>query len=97
MARRAVIATLLVIIAAQLAGGMLLSAVCLEPCPDDAPGKSCPPVCSFCTSCMHAQHAIVQHSSVGVLLTARQHFVSPQLPAVPAQLTHDIFHVPLLG
>jgi hypothetical protein len=59
MARRGVIATLLVIIAAQLVGGILFATVCLEPCADDGSGKTCPPMCALCTSCTHALQAIV--------------------------------------
>jgi hypothetical protein len=97
MARRGVIATLLVIIAAHLAGGILFATVCVEPCPDDGPGRKCPPICALCTGCTHAQQAIVQSPMMNVAIVAAPHlFTVPVIPA-PSQPTADIFHVPLLG
>lgn len=88
---------LLVLVVVQLLGGMAFASVCSEPCPDDAQGTGCPPICALCTNCTHAQTAIVQHSATGVPLTAPQQFAPQQLPAVPSRLARDIFHVPLLG
>lgn len=95
--RRALFATLLVILAVQLLGGMAFASVCPEPCADDAPGAGCPPICALCTSCTHAQTAIVPHALNGAPLIASQQFLHPQVPAVPSQRAHDIFHVPLPG
>jgi hypothetical protein len=97
MSRRGLSVTLLVLIAVQLLGSMALTSVCLEPCPDDTENTSCPPVCALCTSCTHAQTAIVQHAVSGVPLMSLHRFV-PQPPASSSsQLAADIFHVPLPG
>ncbi len=94
---RKVSMTLLALIALQLLGGMAFASVCPEPCPDDTEETSCPPVCAVCTSCTHAQTAIVQHAANGVPLMSTHRFV-PQRVAFPlSRLTADIFHVPLLG
>jgi hypothetical protein len=90
-------ATLLVVLAVQLLGGMALAPVCSDPCPDDAAGKGCPPVCALCTGCTHAQPAIVQRSAASEPLIALQQFVSQQRVSVSSQLEDDIFHVPLHG
>jgi len=97
MVRRGLCATLLVIMAVQLLGGLALASVCSEPCPDDGPGTSCPPICTLCTSCTHAQTAIVQRAVASEPLTVVQDFVSQQRICVSSQLTDDIFHVPLPG
>ena len=97
MSRRGLTVTLLVLIAVQLLGSMAFASVCLEPCPDDTEETSCPPVCALCTSCTHAQTAIVQHAGSGLPLVSTHRFV-PQPPTSPAShLAADIFHVPLLG
>jgi hypothetical protein len=97
MRRRGLSVTLLVLIAVQLLGSMAFASVCLEPCPDDTQGTSCPPVCALCTSCTHAQTAIVQHTASGLPLMSTHRFV-PQTPTSPcSQVATDIFHVPLLG
>lgn len=97
MRRRGLSVTLLVVLAVQLLGSMAFASVCLEPCPDDTEETSCPPVCALCTSCTHAQTAIVQHASGGMPLMSTHRFV-PQRPASPSsQLAADIFHVPLPG
>lgn len=97
MARRGVIATLLVIIAAQLMGGILFATVCIEPCPDDGPGTTCPPICALCTSCMHAQQAIVQTAMTDVALAVTPHVFAASHASAPPQRAADIFHVPLPG
>ncbi len=97
MVRRGVSLTILALIAVQLLGTMAVASVCLEPCPDDTEGTSCPPICSLCTSCTHAQTAIVQQAAIGEpLLTARD-LAIPQAYSPSSQLADDIFHVPLLG
>jgi hypothetical protein len=88
---------LLVLVAVQLLGGVAFASTCPDSCPDDAQGTSCPPICALCTSCTHAQTAIVQRSIVGTPLMATHHFVPQQRLSISSQLTSDIFHVPLLG
>ena len=83
--------------AVQLLGGMAVAAVCPDPCPDDAAGTRCPPICALCTSCTHALTAIAQHSVIGMPLTAAHGFVPQASSAPTSQLAADIFHVPLLG
>ena len=97
MRRRGLSVTLLFLIAVQLLGSMAFASVCPEPCPDDTEETSCPPVCALCTSCTHAQTAIVQHGAIETPLTSTHRF-GAQPPASPAsQLAADIFHVPLFG
>lgn len=92
MTRRGVIATLLVIIAVQFAGGIWFASVCPEPCADDGPCSTCTPIC---TSCTHAQQAIVRSTaSLATLAVAPLIFHAQSLPA-SSQLAADIFHVPL--
>jgi len=95
--RRGLSVTLLALFALQLVGTMAFASVCLEPCPDDTEEASCPPICAICTSCTHAQTAIVQHSSSGEPLMATNRFVPLPLVSTSSQLADDIFHVPLLG
>ena len=95
--RRGLSVTLLVLIAVQLLGAMAFASVCPEPCPNDAEGTSCPPVCALCTSCTHAQTAIVQHAASETPLPSTHRFVAPPPAALSSQLAADIFHVPLLG
>lgn len=97
MLRRGLSVTLLVIVAVQLLGPVAFAAVCFEPCPDDTEDTSCPPVCALCTSCTHAQQAIVQHSGSNAPHLIAQHDVSQPRFATSSQLPADIFHVPLLG
>lgn len=94
---RALAVTLLVILAVQLLGAMAFAPICPEPCPDDAEGTSCPPVCTLCTGCTHAQTAIVQHSASGVPLMSPQAFVAQRAASTSSKLATDIFHVPLHG
>jgi hypothetical protein len=95
--RRKVSMTILALIALQLLSGMAFASVCPEPCPDDAKGTSCPPVCVLCTSCTHAQTAIVQHAPTSMPFTSTHRFVA-QLAASPSsRVATDIFHVPLPG
>jgi hypothetical protein len=97
MPRRKVSVTLLAILAVQMLGGMVFASVCLEPCPDDTEETTCPPVCTLCTSCTHAQTAIVQDSSAGTPLLSAGRFLPQHLAAISSHLTDDIFHVPLPG
>ena len=97
MGRRGLCATLLVIVAVQLLGGMAFASVCSEPCADDEQETGCPPICALCTSCTHAQTAIVQRSTGGLPLMSARHFASQHERSPLSQLTDDIFHVPLLG
>jgi hypothetical protein len=97
MRRRGLSVTLLVVFAVQLLGAMAFASVCLEPCPDDVDGASCPPVCALCTSCTHAQTAIVQHALNAMPLMSTQPLVQQLPAATSSQLADDIFHVPLLG
>ena len=97
MPGRALVLTLLAVIAVQLLGGMVFATECLEPCPDDTEETSCPPVCTLCTTCTHAQTAVVQNASSGMPLLAAHRFVPQQLSTIAWSLTDDIFHVPLLG
>jgi hypothetical protein len=95
MARRRITLTLLALIAVQLLGSMAFAAVCLEPCPDDTEETSCPPVCAICTTCTHAQQAIVH-----AVVTSAPHPIAPhafheQAHGSSSQRTDDIFHVPL--
>ena len=98
MWRRSLTVTILALLAVQLIGGLAFASVCPESCSDDAPGATCPPVCALCTSCTHAQQAIVQQaaSAAGAPVTAPLEFLSQDL-AVAAQHAADIFHVPLPG
>lgn len=97
MGRGTVAATLLIVIAAQFLTGVMFASVCLEPCPDDGEGQTCPPVCSLCSTCTHGQQAIVSSGGSGTsLLTAPHVGLTPSL-AGPSKLPADIFHVPLFG
>jgi hypothetical protein len=95
MLRRALAVTLLVLFA--VLGAMTLGSVCPEPCPDDTEETSCPPICAVCTSCTHAQTAIVQHAAGAAPMIATKNIVSSLSSATPSQLADDIFHVPLRG
>lgn len=98
MPRRAVTLTLLLVLVIQLIGAVAFASVCFEPCPDDTEETSCPPVCSLCTDCTHAQTAVVRHAADAAtpLMTASP--VLPQQASSPSsQLADDIFHVPLPG
>lgn len=97
MLRRGLSVTLLVLIAVPLLGSMAFASVCLEPCPDDTEETSCPPVCVLCTSCTHAQTAIVRYGASETPLTSTHRFVAQPPTSPTSQLAADIFHVPLLG
>lgn len=97
MARRRLSATLLILVAVQLLGGMAFASVCPEPCPDDAQGTGCPPICALCTSCTHGQTAIVQDSAAGAPLMTARPFAPQQRFSTSSQLADDILHVPLPG
>ena len=94
---RGLTAILLVVLAVQLLGTMAFASICPDPCPDDAEDTSCPPVCTLCTGCTHAQTAIVQHAASGVPLMSPQAFVAQQAASTSSKLAADIFHVPLAG
>jgi hypothetical protein len=94
MLRRGLTVTLLAIIAVQLLGAMAFASVCLEPCPDDGDGQTCPPVC---TSCTRAQQAILDAMVIGAPEVAAQNILPFQFSASPTTREDDIFHVPLLG
>jgi hypothetical protein len=97
MTRRGTVAALLAIIVVQLVCGMAFATVCTESCPDDGPGSSCPPVCSLCTSCTHAQQAVVRNTVTPVALAVTAHVFHVTAIPVPSLLSRDIFHVPLPG
>lgn len=97
MRHRGLAVTLLAILVVQLLGAMAFATVCAEPCPDDEGGTSCPPVCALCTSCTHAQTAIVQQSVSGAPPMSNQPFIPLQTVPTSSRLAADIFHVPLLG
>ena len=97
MRRRGLSVTLLVILAVQLLGSMAFASVCLEPCPDDTEGTSCPPVCALCTSCTRAQQAIVESAVIGAPEVAARTLPPLQLIAASVTRGDDIFHVPLPG
>jgi len=95
MARRRAL-TLVVVLTLHLAGLVLVSA-CIEPCPDDGAGKTCPPICSLCMTCTHAQRAIVQLETTAVFLATSPHVRPLEAARELSNLAVDIFHVPLLG
>jgi hypothetical protein len=97
MPRRGLSLTLLAVLAVQLIGGMVFASVCFEPCPDDTEGTSCPPICTVCASCTHAQTAIVRAPFSEMPLMSPQRFVPHQGTSRSSHLTDDILHVPLLG
>jgi len=97
MNRRRWSALLLIILAAQLVGGMVWASACPEPCPDDTSTTSCPPICTSCATCTHAQTAIVQLATDGTPLMDAREFVAQSAPSFTSQRSADIFHVPLLG
>lgn len=97
MTRRGVGLALLLIVAAQLTATVAFASVCFEPCPDDTEGTTCPPVCSLCTSCTHAQQAIVQTAATAIPVMTAPHAYAPPGSCGPLHLADDIFHVPLLG
>lgn len=87
--------TLLVLLA--VLGAMTIGSVCPEPCPDDTDESSCPPICALCTTCTHAQTAIVQQAAGASPVTSAQSIASSPSSSTPSQLADDIFHVPLPG
>ena len=97
MVGRGLCVTLLVIVAVQMLGGVTFASVCPEPCPDDARGNGCPPICALCPGCTHAQTTVVRRSIVAEPLIVTHEFLPQQRLSVSPQLTDDIFHVPLLG
>ena len=97
MARRGLTLTLLALIAVQLLGSIAFASACVEPCPDDTETTSCPPVCAVCTTCTHAQQAIVQAGGATVPFQIARHTFHAQPGGTPSHLAADIFHVPLAG
>jgi len=97
MFRRRLAFALLAVLAVQFAGGLVFASACPEPCPDDTEETSCPPVCALCTSCTHAQQAIVQVATDGFAMAAGRDLFSAQTELTPSGLAADIFHVPLRG
>jgi hypothetical protein len=99
MVRRGVIGMLLIVVVGQIAGGMLFASVCNQPCPDDNGRDTCPPICSFCTTCAHAQQAVVQVRAAGAItpLPVLTNVFTAHPLAATQQRADDIFHVPLLG
>jgi hypothetical protein len=99
MARRGVVAMFLLFVVAQIAAGALFATVCTEPCPDDVGRSTCPPICSVCTVCTHAQQAIVQTPGAGAVmpLPVIASVFTPHRSGTTPQRADDIFHVPLPG
>lgn len=97
MSRRRLSLALVAILAVQLLGGVALAAVGVEPCPDDSEDASCPPICALCTTCTHAQQAIVRHAASATPRVAAERYLPDAPQAAPSQLAADIFHVPLPG
>lgn len=97
MVRRALTLTFFAVLVLQLAGGMALASACFEPCPEDSEQSSCPPTCAVCTTCTHAQPAIVQQTGVAETLGRACEPMLHARSAVPTQFADDIFHVPLRG
>jgi hypothetical protein len=97
MRRHGVCVLLLAMFVVQLLGGTVFPYGCPEPCPDDTEESSCPPVCTVCTSCTHAQSGIVLRASAGVAFRSAERVVARHVASSTLQLTDDIFHVPLRG
>jgi hypothetical protein len=97
MLRRNLAVALLLIVAVQFLGSMAFAATCLEPCPDDTDGASCPPVCTLCTTCTHAQQATMSDSASAGPIEIAQRLVHRALPSIASPVANDIFHIPLPG
>lgn len=97
MLRRTLSLTLLAIIALPLIGGMAFAFVSLDPCPDDTAGADCPPICALCTTCTHAQPAIVHHAACSAIPKSSQRIITERSQSASSQGGADIFHVPLPG
>ena len=97
MSRRGCSLALLAILALQLVGGIALATVCLDPCPDDDAGRSCPPTCALCTTCTHAQPALLHDVSASVPSLPAARVVATERWAETSEHSSDIFHVPLAG
>jgi len=98
MFRRATVAALLLAVAAQLIGGVAFGTGCLEPCPDDGPRGTCPPVCLLCANCSHGGRAeIVTIDLVPVDALPQADVFTIVTPHLGSQLTTDILHVPILA
>lgn len=97
MSRRVLSLVLLAILAVPLLGGTIAASVCTEPCPDEGETESCPPVCTLCTGCTHAQTAVVTGSASGTPRVAAERLVAAAAERAPSSRTDDIFHVPLPG
>jgi hypothetical protein len=97
MLRRALSLALLVLLAVPLLGGFALASECVEPCPDDAEEESCPPVCTLCVGCAHAQTAIVLPPEVATPPNGGEPHLTVRPLARQSLRASDVFHVPLLG
>jgi hypothetical protein len=97
MLRRSLSVTLLLILALQFVGPVAFASVCVEPCSDDTEETSCPPVCTLCTSCTHAQKAVVQHGVSVVRRVGAQESFASTVSSASSLFAVDIFHVPLRG
>lgn len=97
MSRRALALTLLAIVALPLLGTLAFAAVCFEPCPDDADGSTCAPLCATCATCTHSRQAILQIGVDDVASVPATHTFPPQVFPSSSMLASDIFHVPLRG
>jgi hypothetical protein len=97
MTRRGLSVTLLVIFAVQLLGGFAIAAGCPDPCPDDADGAGCAPICALCRSCTHAQTGIVERQVSAVPMASMYAFLATAVASPSSRLAADIFHVPLPG
>ena len=99
MVRRGIVAMFLVVVIAQIAAGTLFATVCNEPCPDDNGRSTCPPICSSCTMCTHAQQAVVQTRAAGAAmeLPVIASVFAPHRLGTTSHRADDIFHVPLPG
>lgn len=97
MARRGLTMTMIALIAVQLIGSMGFASVCLEPCSDEEPETSCTPVCSLCTTCTHAQQAIVPPVPNAGPDRVAVHGFQPQPGGRALPRADEILHVPLAG
>lgn len=96
MVRRGALTMLVFVLVLQLAG-LASASACIEPCPDDGAGTTCPPVCSLCTTCTHAQQAIVRLTTPTVFLATAPLVGSLEPAQEPSSIAFDVFHIPLLG
>jgi hypothetical protein len=81
----------------QLVGGFAIAAGCPDPCPDDADGAGCAPICALCPACTHAQSGIVERPVSAAPMASMYAFVSVAVAWPSSRIAADIFHVPLPG